>query len=213
MDEYPFVSCICPTFNRIAKLEEMLESFLRQDYPGRKELIILNDCPAQTLHFDHPEVRIINWTAQCKSLGKKHRALVGAAKGEYISVWDDDDIKLPRALSFSVDMMRRNRLELFYPDKSIVSYNNSVYRVLNKPSFHMNGMWTRALYDRTTGYDPNTEHPDGLLQALFLAALPDFKEYGAQPSEVPGIIRVDSGVRQISYAHNEDSSDAEASRL
>jgi hypothetical protein len=31
---------------------------LIQDYPGKKELVILNDNPEQTLVFDHPEVVI-----------------------------------------------------------------------------------------------------------------------------------------------------------
>ena len=43
----PKVSCICPTFARVYLLEEAIESFLRQDYKGEKELIIddgLEDC-------------------------------------------------------------------------------------------------------------------------------------------------------------------------
>ncbi|MCL4258972.1 MAG: glycosyltransferase family 2 protein, partial [Anaerolineales bacterium] len=50
----PPVSCICPTYGRVELLEEAIESFLRQDYPGQKELIVLNDYAGQTLHFDHP---------------------------------------------------------------------------------------------------------------------------------------------------------------
>src|SRR2546429_75321 len=56
----PPVSCVCPTYARPELLEEAIESFLRQDYRGAKELIVLNDYACQTLELDHPEVRVVN---------------------------------------------------------------------------------------------------------------------------------------------------------
>ena len=38
--DYPGVSCICPTYARPDLLEEAIQSFLLQDYPGPKELIV-----------------------------------------------------------------------------------------------------------------------------------------------------------------------------
>ena len=35
----PFVSCQCLTFGRPAMLNEAVECFLRQDYPGPKECV------------------------------------------------------------------------------------------------------------------------------------------------------------------------------
>ena len=56
----PPVSCMCLTYGRPHLLEEAIESFLRQDYQGQKELIVLNDLPQEELLFNHPEVHIIN---------------------------------------------------------------------------------------------------------------------------------------------------------
>lgn len=53
----PPVSCLCPTYGRVALLEEAIYAFLQQDYPGPKELIVLNDYEQQTLFFDHPRER------------------------------------------------------------------------------------------------------------------------------------------------------------
>ena len=39
---YPFISCKCITYGRVEFLEESIESFLRQEYLGKKELIIKN---------------------------------------------------------------------------------------------------------------------------------------------------------------------------
>ena len=43
MERTPAVSCICPTYGRPELLEEAIYCFLLQDYPGPKELIVLND--------------------------------------------------------------------------------------------------------------------------------------------------------------------------
>ena len=58
MEETPPVSCMCLTYGRPHLLEEAVESFLRQDYRGLKELVVVNDLSDQHLAFEHPEVRI-----------------------------------------------------------------------------------------------------------------------------------------------------------
>jgi hypothetical protein len=98
----PPLSCICPTYGRVAQLEEAIESFLRQDYPGPKELIILNDYERQTLIFDHPEVRVINGPTRFHSVGEKYKAAAALAAHDLIVVWHDDDIYLSHRLSYTV---------------------------------------------------------------------------------------------------------------
>lgn len=111
----PFVTCICPTYNRAPDhlwlLEEAVESFLRQDYPAsRRELIVYNDCPEQTLTIDpyHESlgVRIINAKERCPTLGDKHNEMVWqSAHEDLICPWDDDDISLPSRISQAVEML------------------------------------------------------------------------------------------------------------
>ncbi|NJN06124.1 MAG: glycosyltransferase family 2 protein [Rhodobacteraceae bacterium] len=105
----PPVSCICPTYGRVELLEEAIESFLRQDYPGQKELIVLNDYEQQTLLFDHPEVRIVNLRDRFQSVGEKYKAAVALASHDLIFVWHDDDIYLPHRLSYSVAQCGENK--------------------------------------------------------------------------------------------------------
>ena len=54
------VSCLCLTYGRPTLLEEAIESFIRQQWDGPKELIVLNDHPEQELLYQYDEVRIIN---------------------------------------------------------------------------------------------------------------------------------------------------------
>lgn len=107
MGELPFVSAICPTYNRAPDylwlLGEAVESFLRQDYPAdRRELIVLNDAPGQTLRCDAPGVRVINLPSRVSSLGLKYNMAISMAKGSLILPWEDDDISLPSRISKSV---------------------------------------------------------------------------------------------------------------
>jgi len=80
MNETPPVSCMCLTYGRPHVLEEAIESFLRQDYDGVKELIVLNDLDCQTLRFDHPEVRMINVPSRFYTVGEKRNACAALAR-------------------------------------------------------------------------------------------------------------------------------------
>ena len=95
----PKVSCVCPTFARTHLLSEAVESFIRQDYAGEAELVILNDFYRQSISFDHPKVKVINSVERHKTLGEKRHAAYCQAKGEILITWGDDDIHLPHRIS------------------------------------------------------------------------------------------------------------------
>ena len=99
MEELPFISCKCITYGRVNFLEEAIESFIKQDYSGKKELVIVNDYPLQKLVYDHPDVRIINLDKTFATIGEKENFAVEQCKSEIIAVWDDDDIAMPNHLS------------------------------------------------------------------------------------------------------------------
>lgn len=103
----PFVSCLCPTYNRVPAwqhlLEEALESFVRQDYPlERRELVLLTDAPRQELVCTAAGVRIAHAPVRFASLGEKYNRLVELARGELLLPWEDDDISLPGRISQAV---------------------------------------------------------------------------------------------------------------
>ena len=112
------------TYGRVEMLEESLHSFLQQDYPGPKELIIVNDYPLQTLVFDHPDVKIYNVSHTFTSIGAKENFATELCNGEIICQWDDDDVALPNHLS--------NVAKLFIDDVNILHWNTGVY--YNEPN-------------------------------------------------------------------------------
>jgi len=103
MYEFPLLSCFCSVYGRIKCLEEAIQCFLDQDYPGPKELVIVNDLPEQTLYYEHPQIRIYNIKKRFPTLGDKINFAVSRTKGVILVVWDDDDIYLPHHLSIIHD--------------------------------------------------------------------------------------------------------------
>ncbi len=146
----PPVSCICPTYGRVELLEEAIYSFLQQDYPGQKELIVLNDYDLQTLEFDHPEVRIVNLPTRYHSVGEKYKAAVALASHDLIFVWHDDDIYLPHRLSFSVAHCDAGT-SFFKADKAWF-WNKGELSGPEKNNFHGGSCWRRGLYNKAHGY-------------------------------------------------------------
>ncbi len=90
----PFVSILIPTYARVSWLEESLYCALHQDYGGRLEILVGNDCGRQTLVCDNPLVRIFNAQPHM-TLGAKRNGMLRAASGEYFVWLDDDDLALP----------------------------------------------------------------------------------------------------------------------
>ncbi|MCG7562047.1 PqqD family peptide modification chaperone [Pseudoalteromonas sp. McH1-42] len=102
----PKISCFCCTFGRPHLLEEAIESFLRQDYAGEKELIVLNDFSGHRLLFEHPQVTVINLPVRVVPLGKKFNLAASYCTGDILMPWEDDDIYLPWRLSVSAAQIR-----------------------------------------------------------------------------------------------------------
>ena len=105
MNHFPPVSCVCPTFGRVGLLEEALHSFLKQNYRGKKQIVIINDFDKQTLIFKHPEVKIINMKNRVPNMGEKRNLTVKHADYNIIACWDSDDIYLPHSLTTRIKFM------------------------------------------------------------------------------------------------------------
>ncbi len=159
IDKLPPVSCMCLTYGRPHLLEEAIESFLRQDYQGVKELIVLNDLKEQKLIFDHPEVKIINLDQRFHSVGEKRNACASLSSHDYLFVWDDDDIYLPHRISYSISMMTShftNKLwgDFFKPAVAFLLDNIMIlYARQNEKLYHSGAAYTRQTFDYVRGYN------------------------------------------------------------
>ncbi|WP_375568644.1 glycosyltransferase family A protein [Ahrensia marina] len=144
------VSCLCRTYGRTGLLEEAIQSFLVQDYPGPKELIILNDLDAQELRFPHQDVTIVNVRERYPTLGDKCNALVELARFDVLSPWDDDDISLPWRLSTSLARLRDG---YFKPRTALFSQQGFITGFRQAP-FHAQSCFQKDLWQAVGGYPP-----------------------------------------------------------
>jgi hypothetical protein len=164
----PAISCVCVYSNRPAQLEEAIYSFLQQDYAGQKELIIFNDRPAQTLLFDHPEVRIINLPRQFRTPMEKRNAAVALCAYNRIMIWDDDGIYLPHGLTTAMRRIEDNP-GASKPEKVFIWYQGKL-RIPQQNVFHSGSCWPVQLFDRIRGYsyDARVYFPGQELEARFM---------------------------------------------
>lgn len=113
------ISCKCITYGRTEYIVEIIESFLRQDYPKDKcELVIVNDYPLQTLVYDHPQIRIFNMPETFATIGEKENFAVSMCKYDTIALFDDDDCCLPNHLS---------NINKYFPGHDLLHWNTGIF--------------------------------------------------------------------------------------
>ena len=164
-DRLPRVSCQCITYGRTRLLDEAVESFLRQDYAGEKELVILNDYPDLRIECDLPEVRVINLPYRMKTIGEKRNACVALCTGDVIFPWDDDDIHLPHRISYSLQQMKNRRY--FKSDSLWFWKNGEISPEPKKAVAHAMGCWSVEFFDEVGGYPHMQSGQDMSLEDLF----------------------------------------------
>lgn len=114
----PPISCICTTFCRTPCLEEAVEYFLRQDYTGPLELIIINDQPLQRIFCNDKRIskrrhiKIINKDKRFDNLGSKRDYGIEQSSYKWIMTWGDDDIHLPWEVSSSMKWVLEHSLDM-----------------------------------------------------------------------------------------------------
>lgn len=99
------VSVIIPTFNRVHKLRDALQSVLSQEFGGTLEIIVVDDgSQDDTVAFvqqNYPDVRLIGLATNVGHGAARNRAL-REARGRFIAFLDSDDAWKPEYLSVQV---------------------------------------------------------------------------------------------------------------
>lgn len=120
------ISVLTLTYQRHFLLEEAMESFLRQDFSGESEMLIINDSDKVDYVFEHPKIRIINLKTRFSTIGQKLRFGFSQCKYDHIYRLDDDDLLAPWALRHMWDDI------ITYPDYEIYRSNGHYFFESNK---------------------------------------------------------------------------------
>lgn len=107
----PFVSVICPTYNRRKFLPNLLHQFKYQTYPQEyMELIIIDDSPTSNEDIIPVGGNIkYEWLPKKMALGEKRNYINSKATGDIIVCFDDDDYYAPERVSHAVDSLMSSR--------------------------------------------------------------------------------------------------------
>ena len=174
MQGFPPVSAMCLTYGRPHLLEEAIASFLRQDYPGPKELVILNDFADQTLVYEHAEVRIVNTAERFPTVGEKRNACAALARHDLLFVWDDDDLYLPWRLSLSVRRFDESKGYYKCPRAWMLNHGRVTGPTTNL--YHSAACFTRELFERAGRYPHIGSGQDWGLEDEFKKLIPAEKD-------------------------------------
>jgi len=146
---YPFISCKCITYGRVEFLEESIESFLRQEYPGKKELIIVNDYPLQKLEFNHPEIKIFNLDYTFPTIGEKENYAMSKCSADIICQWDDDDVALSNHLK-NVATYFDETADLLHWQKGVLCNNQQIAAITGVGNSGI--VFSRRVWEQLGGY-------------------------------------------------------------
>ncbi|MGU3524181.1 glycosyltransferase family 2 protein [Enterobacteriaceae bacterium C23F] len=126
----PFISVVCPTWNRREFLPYLLYIWQYQDYPAdKRELIILDDSEQSNADLvamlvgEGGNVRYVHSEARL-ALGKKRNLLNEMAKGEYILCFDDDDYYPADKISYQVSQMQQHNARFSGCDQIYIWYSH-----------------------------------------------------------------------------------------
>jgi glycosyltransferase involved in cell wall biosynthesis len=106
----PKITVLVPTFNRANFLAECLESLINQTLPPSQILVVNDGSEDHTLSVIKPYLDRIEYY-ETNQLGKPSAINYGLKKvsGDYLWIFDDDDVALPSALLRFVEPLEENR--------------------------------------------------------------------------------------------------------
>lgn len=95
-NDYPKISCLCVTRNRVEYLKASIECFRNQSYPNKELVIVYVADDHATAQFarelDDGDIRVVEVPVEARtSLGAVRNIAIEQATGQYICNWDDDD--------------------------------------------------------------------------------------------------------------------------
>jgi glycosyltransferase involved in cell wall biosynthesis len=132
--QYPKISCLTVTKNRLVALKSAIRCFCDQTYP-EKEMIIVSDggswyngaVQRYLDELDRNDIRFVIVNETC-TLGKLRNISMAEATGGILCQWDDDDLYHPERLSIQYAKMKEknakaccmtDQLQYFYEEREL----------------------------------------------------------------------------------------------
>ncbi|MBD5218226.1 MAG: glycosyltransferase family 2 protein [Bacteroidales bacterium] len=121
MSETPLVSFVIPAYNAGRYLRDCIESLRAQTF-GNWEAVIVDDCSdddtlsiALRMAVKESRIRVVRMPRPSGRAFEPRKVAVMAARGEWISKLDADDLLPPDALERMLALIERSKADILYP--------------------------------------------------------------------------------------------------
>lgn len=192
------LAALCCTYLRPKMLGQLIECFLRQDYPpALRELIILDDA-GQYSNQEGNGWRLISIPRRFRTLGEKRNACAALASPDIqgFLVADDDDIYLPHWFRTQAEALKR--AEWSHPSLVLLEHGEGLQECDTGGLYHGGWAFRKEAFYRVRGYGPHNNGEDQeLADRLGAAGVTQ-----CDPSEFAPpfyIYRYDNGSYHLSY--------------
>ncbi|WDI40525.1 glycosyltransferase [Bremerella sp. P1] len=154
------LAALCCTFRRPHTLGQLVESFLRQDYPAElRELVILDDA-GQYENQAGDGWRLVSIPRRFRSLGEKRNACAALASPdvEGVLIADDDDIYLPHWFRATAEAL--SQAEWSRPGLVLLEHGDGLKEHDTAGLYHGGWAFRKTAFDRVRGYGPHNNGED-----------------------------------------------------
>jgi hypothetical protein len=164
------LAALCCTYLRPAGLGQLIECFLRQDYPRElRELVILDDA-GQYDNQSGDGWRLVSIPQRFHSLGEKRNACAALASAdvEGFLIADDDDIYLPHWFKTQAEALRR--ADWSHPGLVLLEHQDGLREVDTGGLYHGGWAFRKDAFYRVRGYGPHNNGEDQELAGRLVGA-------------------------------------------
>lgn len=154
------LAALCCTFRRPHTLGQLIESFLRQDYPAElRELVILDDA-GQYENQSGEGWRLVSIPTRFRTLGEKRNACAALASPdvEGFLVADDDDIYLAHWFSAQAEALKQ--AEWSRPGLVLLEDGDGLREVESEGLYHGGWAFRKEAFYQVRGYGPHNNGED-----------------------------------------------------
>lgn len=125
MNDFPKISCLTVTLDRLVQLKMAIRCFCDQTYPN-KELVIVTDgtnwfkraINDYLKYLNRTDIRFVPIKSNGYNLGQLRNISIMEATGDIICQWDDDDLYHPNRLQIQyMQMLADNADASFFTDQ------------------------------------------------------------------------------------------------
>jgi glycosyltransferase involved in cell wall biosynthesis len=187
------ISVLTITYQRSHLLEEAIESFLRQNFTGESEMIIINDSDKVDYVFNHPKIKIYNIKTRFSSIWEKLKFGFNHATYNHIYRLDDDDLLTPWALKNSWDDIVENPNYEIYRSNGHYFFIHNVYQHVSD-NVNNGNIYTKPYIERITPFMKNVANGEDSMMSFGF----DAKIFMSRKQEKTMIYRWGMGTYHVS---------------